>query len=300
MAASSALVQRPQPARVTPGGGARPPWAALQVLDASTVQGRRRAHHEADMMWRLQGGQAAPVRPSAPTASASGAQAPSDAGKGGGCAGASTSGSASTTATAATSPSTSGRRGSCHVMRLLEWFQVDSGNQAQVCLVLEPLHQTAAAVLHYLGQRERRGLPAPAVRNFARQLLLALDDMHSQGLCHRDVKPHNVLLAAPFFVESSSRRAGARQVGSCLATACPAAAPGVAAAPCTPAAWTHPSAARTTRAPREPSRPGSTAADARPGPLLLPGRRRACAPCRWQRSAAPPGSWRTWAMPPRW
>jgi serine/threonine protein kinase len=117
------------------------------------------------------------------------------------------------------------------------------GGQRYSCLVLEQLGSTLAEVLAYLGGRSsrggapRQGMPTPALKNMARQLLLALDQCHrcaqpqpqprrcarrapgalprrrsplssrrparpprrSNGVVHRDIKPGNVMTTQPLF-----------------------------------------------------------------------------------------------------
>jgi hypothetical protein len=46
-------------------------------------------------------------------------------------------------------------------------------------LAMAPLHQSAAFVLTYQRGRGRHGLPPEAVRNLARQALVALDELHT-------------------------------------------------------------------------------------------------------------------------
>ena len=54
---------------------------------------------------------------------------------------------------------------------------------------------------HVLAQSRGVGLGLERTRRIARQVSLALEDVHAQKVVHRDLKPSNVLLA-------SRRRAG--------------------------------------------------------------------------------------------
>ena len=74
-----------------------------------------------------------------------------------------------------------------------------------VCLAMEPLHESAAAVLAHARARGRRGLPLGTVRALARDALAALDALHTCGrVAHRDVKPSNLLLARPLLLDAAS------------------------------------------------------------------------------------------------
>ncbi|MCJ1295952.1 hypothetical protein MMC34_007517 [Xylographa carneopallida] len=84
-----------------------------------------------------------------------------------------------------------------HVEQLLDTFIHEGPNGRHTCLVFEPLGQS----LEHLttDDPEARGeapsLPLAVLREAARQLVLAVDFLHSHGIMHRDIQPGNVLFA---------------------------------------------------------------------------------------------------------
>lgn len=91
----------------------------------------------------------------------------------------------------------------------------DAGGGTALVLVLENLGHSAAQVLVWLRARRRMGLQADAVRNFARQSLDALDDLHANcGMVHGDIKPSNFVLAQPFL--HSVENPGGKRRWRCL------------------------------------------------------------------------------------
>eukprot|EP00879_Flechtneria_rotunda_P008005 GHRR01008386.1.p1 GENE.GHRR01008386.1~~GHRR01008386.1.p1 ORF type:complete len:413 (+),score=165.04 GHRR01008386.1:150-1388(+) len=81
---------------------------------------------------------------------------------------------------------------------------------AAVAVVLEPLHQSLSWVLHFLWHRTgQSGLPPPAVRSLAYQLLSGLAELHdTHALVHRDIKPSNLLLRHPLVVRKTKGKIG--------------------------------------------------------------------------------------------
>lgn len=59
--------------------------------------------------------------------------------------------------------------------------------------ILQPF--CAKGDLHEL-RRKRGDLTLDAVRYYAARLLVTLQQIHERGVCHRDLKPHNVFLGA--------------------------------------------------------------------------------------------------------
>jgi serine/threonine protein kinase len=72
--------------------------------------------------------------------------------------------------------------------RLLDRFSLSSGHY---CLVFECLGRS---LYDYLKIHNYKPFPMYCVRDFARQLLEALDFIHGFGLIHTDLKPENILL----------------------------------------------------------------------------------------------------------
>jgi serine/threonine-protein kinase SRPK3 len=114
--------------------------------------------------------------------------------------------------------------GAAHVVQLLGSFaHALPGGQRYSCLVLERLGSSAAEVLAYLcsrgskgsggggGSAAGQGMPTPALKNLARQLLLALD------LCHRCC--HRLPAAAAPLAASRAQRRGLAG-GPAAATGC--------------------------------------------------------------------------------
>jgi dual-specificity kinase len=77
-------------------------------------------------------------------------------------------------------------------VRALQVFQADG----LVCLVLEKL---GSSVVSYLRSTQFVSLPLPLVRAIGRQLIEALRFLHTVGVAHLDVKPHNILFTSDSF-----------------------------------------------------------------------------------------------------
>jgi glycogen synthase kinase 3 beta len=47
---------------------------------------------------------------------------------------------------------------------------------------------------YYIKQHEKKRLPNFDIKIISYQIFRALFYIHSKGICHRDIKPHNILL----------------------------------------------------------------------------------------------------------
>jgi serine/threonine protein kinase len=89
-------------------------------------------------------------------------------------------------------------RGTDLCVQLLAHFQF----QGHFCLVFESLGRS---LYDYLKKNEYRPFPFPMVVSFTKQMLEAVDFLHTMDLCHTDLKPENVLAvttAGEHYVES--------------------------------------------------------------------------------------------------
>ncbi|PAA51727.1 hypothetical protein BOX15_Mlig023701g4, partial [Macrostomum lignano] len=81
-----------------------------------------------------------------------------------------------------------------NIVRLLDSFLDESAGGRQLCLVME--YASGGSLSSLLHQQSGLGLSESAVARFACQLLLALEELHSRQVLHRDLKPDNILLAS--------------------------------------------------------------------------------------------------------
>ncbi|MCJ1320218.1 hypothetical protein MMC15_005556 [Xylographa vitiligo] len=93
-----------------------------------------------------------------------------------------------------------------HVQKLLDTFVHEGPNGHHNCLVFEPLGQSLELFTtdDPEAQGEPQSLPLPAMREASRQLVLAVDFLHSQGIMHRDIQPGNVLFALNYDIDTLS------------------------------------------------------------------------------------------------
>ncbi|MCJ1400004.1 hypothetical protein MMC11_003207 [Xylographa trunciseda] len=93
-----------------------------------------------------------------------------------------------------------------HVQKLLDTFVHQGPNGLHTCLVFEPLGRSFE--LFTTDQPDAPGetqiLPPQAMREASRQLVLAVNFLHSQGIMHRDIQPGNVLLALSYDIDALS------------------------------------------------------------------------------------------------
>ncbi|KAG9019164.1 serine/threonine protein kinase, CMGC group [Tulasnella sp. 427] len=82
--------------------------------------------------------------------------------------------------------------GSHHVISFLDHFKHKGPNGTHICMVFEVLGEN---LLGLIKRHQSKGVPAPLVKQIAKQVLLGLDYMHRVcGVIHTDLKPENVLI----------------------------------------------------------------------------------------------------------
>lgn len=72
-------------------------------------------------------------------------------------------------------------------IHLQHWFDY----RGHVCIVFEKL---GASLYDFMRRNGYRPFPLDLVQHFARQLLVAIDFLHSLNITHTDLKPENILL----------------------------------------------------------------------------------------------------------
>ncbi|KAG9051120.1 serine/threonine protein kinase, CMGC group [Tulasnella sp. UAMH 9824] len=82
--------------------------------------------------------------------------------------------------------------GAHHVISFLDHFKHKGPHGTHVCMVFEVLGEN---LLGLIKRHQSKGVPAPIVKQIAKQVLLGLDYMHRIcGVIHTDLKPENVLI----------------------------------------------------------------------------------------------------------
>ncbi|MCO5572222.1 hypothetical protein L7F22_025974 [Adiantum nelumboides] len=91
------------------------------------------------------------------------------------------------------------RSGSRGCVQMRRWFDYRN----HICIVFEKL---GSSLYDFLRASDYRPLSLDLVREFGRQLLESVAYMHSLSLIHTDLKPENVLLVSPDYVEVVDRK----------------------------------------------------------------------------------------------
>jgi glycogen synthase kinase 3 beta len=81
----------------------------------------------------------------------------------------------------------------CNVVRLKHCFYTTADDELFLNLVLEYVPDTVYRISkHYAKQGQR--MPLPYIRLYVYQMCRALHHIHQKGICHRDIKPQNLLV----------------------------------------------------------------------------------------------------------
>lgn len=106
---------------------------------------------------------------------------------------------------------TANHPGKRHVQQLLDHFHLEGPNGVHTCLVFEPMGRNLDSYIFDYQRSQRRPawqardpLPLLFSRHVCKQLLLALDCLHSQGIMHRDIQPGNILCALNYELDALS------------------------------------------------------------------------------------------------
>ena len=103
-------------------------------------------------------------------------------------------------------PRLSEHPGRAHLPTLLDFFKHGgaAGQPSHGCFVFEPLGRTMDTVESHFQFEEKGSRPHAFFRLASKQLLLALDCLHSAGIMHRDINQGNILLALGYDIDSYS------------------------------------------------------------------------------------------------
>ncbi|SLM41545.1 Serine/threonine/dual specificity protein kinase, catalytic domain [Lasallia pustulata] len=98
-----------------------------------------------------------------------------------------------------------------HVQQLLDHFHHEGPNGTHTCLVFEPMGRNLNSyIFDYERSQWKSGseacehLPLRFSRQLCKQLVLALDYLHSQGIMHRDIQPGNILCTLDYELDALS------------------------------------------------------------------------------------------------
>lgn len=69
----------------------------------------------------------------------------------------------------------------------------DNSEELYLNLVLEYVPETIYSIIKYFNKRKEY-IPTLSLKLYAYQMLRALAHIHGMGICHRDIKPHNLLV----------------------------------------------------------------------------------------------------------
>ncbi|KLJ08549.1 hypothetical protein EMPG_16024 [Blastomyces silverae] len=90
--------------------------------------------------------------------------------------------------------------GKCHVIELLDHFELNGSNGTHLCLVFPAMLSDGEAM-----GASRRPRQAAYVRAISKQLLLGLDFIHELGIIHCDLQPANIMFSVVGTVDDKPR-----------------------------------------------------------------------------------------------
>ena len=73
-------------------------------------------------------------------------------------------------------------------------FKITQSEEVYLNLIMDYIPETLYRVIKYYHRRKKQPIPNILIKLYAYQLLRSLAFIHGLGICHRDIKPTNVLV----------------------------------------------------------------------------------------------------------